>query len=179
MRILFFGRGGMMFGLHTKQETLPFTEQDFWRVMEKLDWQHEGNDEKVLKPLIRYLAGQTDAVLFAFEERMAELLYRIDGEPWGVSMGNPDSLTFADEFLYARCVALVNGQAHYQRVWEEQRLLAPELEFESLLYVAELAWERKHPGLDYPYITQMSYETFSNQAAWTGKNPEQRPQEAE
>ena len=36
----------------------------FWETMEKCDWQFEGDDEKVLEPVISYLSEQSDELIF-------------------------------------------------------------------------------------------------------------------
>ena len=50
----------------------------FWETMEKCDWQFEGDDEKVLEPVISYLSEQSDELIFQFEDVMSELLFNLD-----------------------------------------------------------------------------------------------------
>ena len=48
----------------------------FWTTMELCDWRDEWNDDKVLRPVIRHLSKQDDQIIFAFDDLMAELLYK-------------------------------------------------------------------------------------------------------
>lgn len=50
----------------------------FWGTMERCNWTCEDDDNKVLAPVIRYLAGQGDSAIFRFDELMSELLYNLD-----------------------------------------------------------------------------------------------------
>lgn len=36
----------------------------FWKTMERCDWDFEGDDDKILAPVITYLAEQGDEVIF-------------------------------------------------------------------------------------------------------------------
>ena len=52
----------------------------FWTTMELCDWKKEGDDDKVLKPVVEYLSKQEDSVIFEFDDFMTELLYNLDTE---------------------------------------------------------------------------------------------------
>ena len=52
--------------------------QLFWDTMELCDWDNEGDDDKVLKPVIEYLSTQSDDTIFEFDNLMSELLYNLD-----------------------------------------------------------------------------------------------------
>lgn len=52
----------------------------FWNTMEQCDWSKEGDDDKVLAPVVKYLSKQDDTVIFAFDDLMTELLYQLDTE---------------------------------------------------------------------------------------------------
>ena len=49
---------------------------DFFHFTDMLDWSKEGDE--VLEPLIVFLAEWGDNVIFAFDDKMAELLYSLD-----------------------------------------------------------------------------------------------------
>ena len=53
-------------------------KQFFEIIMTICDWDASGDDDKVLSPLIEYLAQQPDETIFSFDEIMAELLYELD-----------------------------------------------------------------------------------------------------
>ena len=49
-------------------------EKEFWKILDKLDWNNEGDDDLVLKPVIKYLSKLKDEEIFAFHEIMSKLL---------------------------------------------------------------------------------------------------------
>lgn len=140
----------------------------FWKIIDGLDWSKQGDDEKVIRPVVSRLAEMQDEDIFCFEESMAELLFAIDGEKWAKDVYGDIEDMSDDDFLYTRCVALVNGKAYYERIKSGEVLLDPDLEFESLLEIPVRAWEKKYEGQDmeYPYITKTSYETGGNTENW-------------
>ena len=78
----------------------------FWTTMELCDWKKEGDDDKVLKPVIKYLSEQSDHIIFEFDDLMTELLYHLDTEKLAEQCEKVDSQMCDDTFLYSRCVAL-------------------------------------------------------------------------
>ena len=87
----------------------------FWTTMELCDWDQEGDDDKVLKPVIEYLSKQEDYIIFEFDDLMSELLYHLDTEKLAEQCKKVDSLMSDDSFLYSRCVALINGPDYYKK----------------------------------------------------------------
>ena len=73
-----------------------------------------------------------------------------------------------DSFLYSRCVALINGVDYYKKAKMGRCKEMWKMEFESLLYVPESAWAKKHnkPESEYPHVSSFSYETGSNTDGW-------------
>ena len=135
----------------------------FWDTMELCDWQHEGDDEKVLAPVIQYLSIQSDERIFQFEDVMTELLYNLDTRANYERCKEVSGYDSDDLFLYSRCVALINGKDFYQNIFRNGFL-----EFESLLYVPAEAWAIKHNSdeSEYPHISSLSYEIGSNKDGW-------------
>ena len=43
----------------------------FWTTMELCNWDQEGDDDKVLKPVIEYLSKQEDYIIFEFDDLMS------------------------------------------------------------------------------------------------------------
>ena len=142
--------------------------KQFWELLDCLEWQYEGDDEKVISPVVNQLSKMEDKDIFEFEEIMAELLYNIDGKQWAQDVYGDLSKCADDDFLYTRCVAIVNGEKYYNDVKNRSHNLNPDLEFESVLYIPQLAWEKKHrvKGENYTYVTRFSYETGSNAGNW-------------
>ena len=66
-----------------------------------------------------------------------------------------------DTFLYARCVAIINGKDYYGKVKSGKITDLLKNEFEAILYVARDAWAKKHgkPASEFPHVSPVSYET--------------------
>ena len=142
--------------------------QLFWKTMELCDWEYEGDDDSVLKPVIKYLMKQDDSVIFAFDDQMSELLYELDNEKLFDQCQNKDPRTSDDSFLYSRCVALINGPEYYEKAKQGTETSLWDMEFESLIYVPQKAWALKHQDFEdeYPHSTPFCIETGSNQEGW-------------
>lgn len=141
--------------------------KEFWRISDMLDWNAQGDDEKVLKPAADYLARLSDEEIFEFEDIMSKLLYDLDSEKIAHELYGGDNFS-GDLFLYQRCVALINGEGYYAAVLSGITKLDTDGEFESLLYLPCRAWAKKHKAdpRDYPHIPEISYETGSNKELW-------------
>lgn len=140
----------------------------FWKTMELCDWENEGDDELVLMPVINYLASQDNNDIFEFDNQMAELLYALDTKILAEQCKKSQGYFSDDEFLYSRCVALINGTDFYEEALQGKTKVMWSMEFESLLYVPMIAWALKNQKdeEEYPHETSVSYETGSNEAAW-------------
>jgi hypothetical protein len=145
----------------------------FWGLISKLNWKYEGNDEKVVAPVVKALAALPEAEIAEFQNALTLKLYAIDGRAWAresgetVWWGEPDSLS-EDGFLYSRCAVVANGPEFFDSVLGDCKQMPKDIEFEALLYVAPTAFERK-TGRDGDEVRDkagVSYETYSNKACW-------------
>ncbi len=150
------------------EESGGMTKQDFFKLLDMLDWEKQGDDEAVLEPLVEYLAQKEDEFIFAFDNKMAELLYALDTKTIAKWAYMDEDFFSGDGFLYTRCIALVNGMNFYDAVLNGRRRLDAQMEFEAVLYVAMEAWAKRHKKdvSEYPHITEVSYETGSNKEGW-------------
>jgi Protein of unknown function (DUF4240) len=144
-------------------------EATFWALIDALDWSHEGDDEAVVEPVVKALEAMEPAQIQEFEDILVRKLYDLDGRVWARESGGgvwwgEDSLS-VDGFLYARCVVVANGRGFYEAVRQDPKKMPKDMEFESLLYVAPKAYERK-TGQKLDRAREVSYETFSNRAGW-------------
>lgn len=144
------------------------TDIDFFHFTDMLDWSKQGDDMAVIEPLVACLAQWGDNLIFAFAEKMADLLYRLDTKEIAKSVYKNQEYFSDDEFLYIRCTALVNGKPYYNAIVNRRRKLKADMEFETILYVPMYAWARLHGkgAEEYCYITKVSYETGSNKEGW-------------
>jgi len=144
----------------------------FWGLIERLEWAHEGDDDRIVEPLVKHLSNLPDREIAAFADQLARKLHALDGRPWAresgesIWRGGGDSLS-VDAFLYARLAVVAHGREVYERVLSDPSSMLKDIEFESLLYVASSAYERK-TGLDDDgsLDSAVSFETFSNASGW-------------
>jgi len=144
----------------------------FWDLIAKLDRGRAGDEDAVVEPLVRALALLPDAEIGSFQEILAQKLYDLDGRAWAresgdeIWLGEPDQVSI-DGFLDARCDVVARGRDAYDSVRANPTLMPKNESFESLLYVAQGAYERK-TGLQWDDLddTEVSYETFSNEDGW-------------
>ena len=145
----------------------------FWELVSALDWKHEDDDGNVVEPVVKALAAMPDAEIAAFQNTLTAKLFALDGRVWAresgdsIWWGEPDFLS-SDAFLYARCVVVANGREFYDTVLSDPTQMPKDMEFESLLYVAPKAYERKTgtSGDAVRDLTDLSYETGSNPEGW-------------
>jgi hypothetical protein len=94
-------------------------EHEFWSLIARLDWGHEGDDDRVAEPVINSLAAMPREKIAGFQDLLAHKLHALDGRAWAkesggrIWWGEPASLS-ADGFLYARCAIVANGRAFYE-----------------------------------------------------------------
>ncbi|MCM1327663.1 MAG: DUF4240 domain-containing protein [Lachnoclostridium sp.] len=138
----------------------------FWNTMKLCDWGNEGDDDKVLEPVIQYLSKQDDSLIFKFDDLMIELLHQLDTKKLLEQCEKVEPLTSDDSFLYSRCVALINGPAYYEKVLLGEEEGVWSMEFEALLYVPQKAWALKHNSLVDYYPHSFHYGADSDQANW-------------
>ncbi len=145
-------------------------EATFWAPIERLDWARTGDDDAVLAPLVAELAALPKTDIRGFQERLAYSLYRLDTRAHAMHIGGESfkedgSYFSADWFLYVRCCAVANGRAFYEAALTDPACMPQDLEFESLLSAARVAWEKKTDD-DMDYETGCSFESFSNVEGW-------------
>lgn len=145
------------------------TEEDFWNLIDLLDWSMEGNDEGVVKPLVEALSQRSKEEICEFEEELSQKLFQLDDEAYAVKRGffgrKKKGYTSADGFLYSRCVVIANGNEFFKEVIRNPKQFPHDLEFEMLLVVSNLAFIKK-TGETLDYSSRVSYETFSNKEGW-------------
>ncbi len=145
----------------------------FWRIISLFNWKKTGDDDAVIRPAVMALSKMKPADIERFEELLAEKLYALDTEAHAREIGDeayrPGKPFSADWFLYERCVVVANGRAYYEAVLADPKQMPKDMEFEALLSVAPLAYERA-TGEELAHDTPVSYETFSNTAGWPSRS---------
>jgi hypothetical protein len=147
-------------------------EDKFWEIISLFDWDKAGDDLAVMQKSIEELSNHTEQEIYEFEKIMTRLLFQLDLEEYAKHSGrkcygNDD---FAeDEFLFARACVVANGKDFYDKVKLNPEEFPKNLEFAALLNLANLAWFLKTGTKTWNYIPELSYETYSNQEQWNGK----------
>ena len=142
--------------------------EEFWSLIEKVDRdvlrRGEGFDRQAVAPLALALSNHSKEDLEAFEERMAQVLYALDGRRFAEAAGMNGS---SDSFLYARAYVVANGKDYYERVLRDPSLMPKFIEqwCEPLVFVARNVW-RKRTGQDLNYEASVSFETGANKSQW-------------
>lgn len=152
------------------QADLPalFTESDFWKAIDMLDWSQEDDDAKVVEPLVTFLAEQPLSDIYRFSDILSEKLWRLDTYVHAkVFLDDPEEegMLSVDDFLYTRCAVVANGKEYYEKIFHNPHLMPRDLTFEPLLYIALKAYKRK-TGNDFIGTSAFSYETYSNKEGW-------------
>jgi len=143
-----------------------FSEDDFWRVIDKIDWSKKGSENKI-SPAVKMLAKMPVACIYLFADRLSAKLYHLDtrAHATAYAANEPDNFVSADDFLYARCAVVAEGKAYYEKVLNDPSQMPDDIIFEPLLYLADDAFEMKM-GIPFNYMPTYKYETQSNKAGW-------------
>lgn len=159
--------------VHEAELVQNMTEEQFWRIIDLLDWSkgEAGND--IIKPAIEKLKEFSVGDIYRFQDILAEKLYALDRQVFAEQIGEfsyAGSRHFSvDTFLYARACVVANGKEFYGKVLGDPGKMPKDFTFEPLLYLAERAFVQK-TGEDWDYLPKVSFETFSNREGWSGKS---------
>lgn len=119
------------------------TKNDFWNLLNLLEWKYEGDDEQVTKPVVRALARMNEEEIFAFNDIVKKLIADLGKEKAVRLAAEAAGPVSEEELRKILCVAIVNGRKYYEDIRKGRIRLNPDLEFGSILSVAEKAWAVK------------------------------------
>lgn len=146
--------------------TKPMRLTQFWRLLETTSPCRDCANE-----LVQSLARLRPQSIRGFHERLARLLYELDGPEHAARGAEPDDDYLSpDRFLYQRCWVVGQGRAVFQATLSDPTKMPFEDECEDLIAAAPRALARlEDQDDDECYIpTSVSYETYSNKARWRG-----------
>ncbi len=146
------------------------SEEEFWGLIQKLNWDETGDDDAVIEPVVDALSEKSIEDILSFEEILAQKLYELDTLAHAKEIGedayvDDEEYFSVDNFPYARCVVVANGEKLYNRVLNNPQDFPKDMEFEAILGVASWAYEQK-TDKDWDYVAKLNYETFSNKDGW-------------
>jgi len=139
-----------------------FSEDDFWKVIDKIDWTKKGLESKT-SPAVKMLAKMPMSNIYLFADKLSAKLYHLDTRIHATvyASNEPDNFISADDFLYARCAVVAEGREYYEKVLGDPSQMPDDIVFEPLLYLADDAFELKM-GIPFNYVPTYNYETQSN-----------------
>ena len=151
--------------VHDQAEPVPaFTDDDFWQLIDLLDWSDEADDAKIVGPVVTALEQQPLPQIYRFLDILSEKLWHLDTRAHAqVFLDDPEEegQLSSDDFLYARCAVVANGKLYYDKVLQDPTKMPKDLTFEPLLYIARRAYMHK-TGKDLLVRPSFDYETYSN-----------------
>jgi hypothetical protein len=155
--------------IRLQDKTLPNTllsEADFWKIINSIDWSKKSSKDK-LHPVVQMLAAMPISSIYIFADKLSEKLYNLDTKKhaYAYAADEPDNFISVDDFLYARCAVVAEGQSYYEKVLNAPYLMPNDIVFEPLLNVADAAYELKIGG-EFNYRPIYNYETHSNTSSW-------------
>ena len=142
-------------------------EQQFWELMELIDWSKEGDEQKV-QPLKIALQNTSASTIQQFSEQLAQSLHQLDGPQYFDALRKRKYGISADTFLYARCWVVAKGKSFYEDVLKSPEKMSVSDDFEVLLYVGKEAYEQATSEA-YDFIPSVMYESFFNKKLWKEK----------
>lgn len=147
-----------------------FSEDDFWQVIDLLDWSKEEDDSTgILAPAIDHLSALDEGAIYRFQDILAEKLFQLDKAVYAQHLGEDapkkSGAFSSDYFLYARACVVANGKDYYDTVLADPAQMPQGYTFEPLLSLAKQAYHKK-TGRHFDYLPAISYETFSNPEGW-------------
>ena len=139
-------------------EATAMNEERFWNIISLLDWSKAGNDDVVIEPSVRELAGLPESSILSFYDLLSEKLYLLDGRVYAEHSVSDNEGISSDLFLYARCCVVANGREFYDKVLKIPAAFPKDLYFEALLNIPERAWLRKTGG-NLEHLPKYIFET--------------------
>lgn len=131
-------------------------EAQFWDLISLLP-QHDFETRVIEEAL----AAMPVKAIEQFEEILSHQLFQIDGKKYADIFYDSNDVS-ADGFLYWRCEVVAQGKDFFRHFLETPFRSESLFPFESLLYVAERAYQIKTDLPFFDFVSKYSYETGSN-----------------
>lgn len=143
-----------------------FSDEQFWQIIQTFDWSKQDAQE-VMAPAVASLAGMPVVNIYLFADKLSEKLSLLDTRAHGDAYltHEGDNYLSVDDFLYIRCAVVAEGKVYFEQVLINPDEFPDDISFEPLLSLPGKAYEKK-TGRKFEYHPAISYETYSNKAAW-------------
>jgi len=146
-----------------KQEMI--TEEECWLLINQLDWKAGENDDKIIAPLVAALTQKSIAHIYQFADWLAKKLWQLDTAVHAENLIKQDGFLSVDDFLYARCAVVANGEEYYNLILNQPSEFPTSVTFLPLLYTPIVAFQEKTKE-EMVYVPMYNYETYGNKEAW-------------
>lgn len=148
------------------EDVALLSPDDCWALISRLDWSKEdAGDNLVIAPLLDALSCLPIRNIYQFADWLSEMLWNLDTRAHAQVFLEEDDYLSVDDFLYARCAVVANGQGFYQQVLANPADMPTDVTFEALLYLPQEAYQIK-TGEKMVYIPLFNYETYGNKEGW-------------
>lgn len=146
-------------------------EDIFWEIISSFNWNKLGDDFEVMKSAIKKLVGMNVEDIYKFDDILSEKLYLIDGISYASNIGEysykgQNEPFSVDLFLYVRCCVVAMGREYYDYIVTNPEDMPKNSDYEPLLHLPSIAYNKKTDTEDYEHCTKFDYETFSNINGW-------------
>lgn len=142
-----------------------FSEKDFWNIISKLNWA-SAIDADILALAVEDLSARQLSDIYRFMDILSEKLWQLDTRKHAAVFVTDGNYLSSDDFLYARCAVVANGQQYFQKVLQTPAEMPSEVTFEPLLSVAPIAYTQKTGKQFTTAVSAYNYETYSNKSGW-------------
>lgn len=149
----------------TLTERSLLEDAEGWALIDLLNWQENNTEEETTAPLIARLREFPIGHIYRFNDWLAKKLYLLDTPAHAKAYLQGEEYLSVDDFLYARCAVVANGEEVYETILANPEEMPSEVTFEPLLYLAYRAYEAK-TGDKMVYTPLYNYETYGNIPAW-------------
>ena len=149
----------------SERPAAPMALARFWRLIEQTEPCKDN-----ARGLVNVLARVAPAAIRSFHERLARLLWQLDAPAYAQRGENePTDYLSPDRFLYQRCWVVGRGRLLYEAIRADPLKMRVAGECEDLIAAGPQALARAEKASDEAHIpTSVSFETYSNTAAWKG-----------
>ncbi len=69
------------------EKTNTFTTDDFWQIINLLDWSQEEDNDAVIEPAVHYLSTLDISTIYRFQDELVTKLYQLDKEIYAIQLG--------------------------------------------------------------------------------------------
>ena len=150
----------------TKHGEGLFSEDQFWSIIDLLDWQKKQRAE-IMVPAVSALSKMPVSSIYLFQDMLSEKLYQLDTRRHADAylQKQEDGDLSMDDFLYVRCAVVAEGKVYYAEILANPSAMPADIDFEHLFSLAGDAYKLK-TGREFVYSPLFNYETKSNTDGW-------------